>query len=110
MENYFTKEQIKQLDYLGCKYYFEQIIGAQYKSATRLTLSKELEKIYKEATNSEEKINWSCNQCSYNFWKKCATLYYKSKEYYEKVDAEKPIITKKKGRPKKNGEENANKV
>lgn len=91
--------------------YFYTTTKLNYKSATPIVLNQLVAELYDTKLGEKHKYNFSCSKCMFDLYKNCGTLYYKSKEYYEKKALEAiennevvntPTETKKKaGRPRK---------
>ena len=94
--NYFTQEELKQLEK------FEQKIMLVIKTKSCSSMSAkdamELYNLYVNRTGNQMIFKPSCSHCLYNLLEKVGNLYLESKKQYETKEEEK---SKKVGRPKK---------
>lgn len=115
----FTKEQIELLK--PYEQYFRTVVKAKYKRATSSHVNDIVANIYEDTTGEILQRNWNCPHCTFEIFKKCGELYYRSLEYYtaeesgkteqkkvktEQNETEQPKRSNKVGRPRKDTKSN----
>ena len=88
MEKHYTKEQIKQLEELGVVPSFLTATVSDFKRGTLRKQDEAVADIYEKAAGISVNRNFGCSVCNYRLYKQAGELYYKSVDYYKKLDAE----------------------
>ena len=79
----FKIQEIKELSKYETLFY--QVIGANYKSGTTAKQDEEVLAIWNSSSGRKEKINFSCNYCSYQFYRRVALKYFEDKDYLKEM-------------------------
>lgn len=85
---YYTKQQIKELEDMGAVNHFNTVIDSQFKRGTTSDFDNKVADIYDAATGGKVNRNFGCKLCSANLYRNAGQLYRKSVAYYKQQKAD----------------------
>lgn len=88
MEKHYTRKQMEALENLGIMQSFLTATHSDYKRGTTRKQDETVKDIYEQATGKKEERNMNCPQCVLTLYRQAGTLYFKSKEYYDRKKKE----------------------
>lgn len=72
----YTAKQVEELKNLGAIAHFRTVVNAQYLRNVPTNLTKEVERIYKEASDDKTSFNLACRSCVYDLYNRAGKLYF----------------------------------
>lgn len=80
---YFTKAEIQELKDIKASQHLISSYRYQYKTHSGFKIDNRVWELYSKITGETAKINFSCPNCSYQFYRKAGALYVASCEHHK---------------------------